>query len=77
MPTNRRTHGSSHPGQASQEATGSPGVDIGGGTTETVISFEYNKANHQWWNEFDEAIVNYIKKEYSLMIGERTTEEIK
>ena len=64
-----------------QEATGSLIVDIGGGTTEVAVislgGIVTSKSIRVGGDEFDEAIINYIKKEYSLMIGERTAEEIK
>ncbi|MDR7870278.1 MAG: rod shape-determining protein [Tissierellaceae bacterium] len=64
-----------------QEATGSLIVDIGGGTTEVAVislgGIVTSKSIRVGGDEFDEAIVNYIKKEYSLMIGERTAEDIK
>ena len=63
------------------EATGSMIVDIGGGTTEVAIislgGIVTSKSIRIGGDELDEAIVNYIKKEYSLMIGERTAEDIK
>jgi rod shape-determining protein MreB len=63
------------------EATGSMIVDIGGGTTEVAIislgGIVTSKSIRVGGDELDEAIVNYIKKEYSLMIGERTAENIK
>ena len=63
------------------EATGSMVVDIGGGTSEVaVISLgdvvTANSARVAGDN-FDEAIISYIKKKYNLLIGERTAEEIK
>ena len=63
------------------EATGSMVVDIGGGTAEVaVISLgdvvTANSARVAGDN-FDEAIINYIKKKYNLLIGERTAEDIK
>lgn len=64
-----------------QEATGSLIVDIGGGTTEVAVislgGIVTSKSIRVGGDEFDESIVNYIKKEYNLMIGERTAEEIK
>lgn len=64
-----------------QEATGSLIVDVGGGTTEVAVislgGIVTSKSIRVGGDEFDEAIVNYIKKEYSLMIGERTAEEVK
>ena len=63
------------------EATGSMIVDIGGGTTEVAIislgGIVTSKSIRVGGDELDEAIVSYIKKEYSLMIGERTAESIK
>jgi len=56
-------------------------VDIGGGTTEmAVISLAgivFAKSIRVAGDEMDEAIINYLKKTYNLMIGERTAEEIK
>lgn len=64
-----------------QEATGSMIVDIGGGTTEVAIislgGIVTSRSIRVGGDELDESIVAYIKKEYSLMIGERTAEEIK
>lgn len=64
-----------------QEATGSMVVDIGGGTTEVAIislgGIVTSKSIRVGGDELDEAIVTYIKREYSLMIGERTAENIK
>ena len=63
------------------EATGSMIVDIGGGTTEVAIislgGIVTSKSIRIGGDELDESIVYYIKKEYSLMIGERTAEEVK
>ncbi|WP_346885274.1 rod shape-determining protein [Clostridium sp. UBA4395] len=63
------------------EPTGSMVVDIGGGTTEVAIislggvvtSMSLRVAG----DELDQAIIAYIKKQYNLMIGERTSENIK
>ncbi|QEK12307.1 rod shape-determining protein [Crassaminicella thermophila] len=64
-----------------EEPTGSMVVDIGGGTTEIAIislgGIVTSKSVRVGGDELDESIVHYIKKEYSLMIGERTAEEIK
>ncbi|KXG77065.1 rod shape-determining protein [Thermotalea metallivorans] len=64
-----------------EEPTGSMVVDIGGGTTEIAIislgGIVTSKSVRIGGDELDESIVQYIKKEYSLMIGERTAEEIK
>ncbi|MBR5235987.1 MAG: rod shape-determining protein [Clostridia bacterium] len=63
------------------EPTGSMVVDIGGGTSEVaVISYGGIVASQSLriaGDELDNDIVNYIKKEYNLMIGERTAEDIK
>ena len=64
-----------------QEPTGSMIVDIGGGTTEVAIislgGIVTSKSIRVGGDELDDSIVNFIKKEYSLMIGERTAEEVK
>nr|WP_300002058.1 rod shape-determining protein [Tissierella sp.] len=64
-----------------QEPTGSLIVDIGGGTTEVAVislgGIVTSRSIRVGGDELDESIVSYIKKEYSLMIGERTAEEIK
>ena len=56
-------------------------VDIGGGTTEVAIislnGIVISKSVRLAGNAIDNAIVNFIKKEYSMTIGERTAEEIK
>ena len=63
------------------EPSGNMIVDIGGGTTDiAVISLAgivYSKAVRVAGNEMDEAIIQYIKKAYNLLIGERTAEQIK
>jgi rod shape-determining protein MreB len=63
------------------EPSGNMVVDIGGGTTEVaVISLGGIVASQSvriGGDELDEAIIQYIKKEYSLALGERTAEEIK
>lgn len=63
------------------EPTGSMVVDIGGGTTEVAIislgGIVTSKSIRIGGDELDESIVHYIKKEYNLLIGERTAEEIK
>src|SRR5687768_15227393 len=63
------------------EPTGNMVVDIGGGTTEVaVISLGGIVASESIriaGDELDDAIINYVKKEYSLALGERTSEEIK
>lgn len=63
------------------EPTGNMVVDIGGGTTEVAIislgGIVTSKSIRIGGNEMDQAIASYIKKEYNLLIGERTAEEIK
>jgi rod shape-determining protein MreB and related proteins len=63
------------------EPTGSMIVDIGGGTTEVAIislgGIVTAKSLRIAGDDFDQAIISYIKKEYSLMIGERTAEKVK
>src|SRR5882724_13567394 len=63
------------------EPAGNMVVDIGGGTTEVaVISLGGIVASESIriaGDELDDAIINYVKKEYALALGERTAEEIK
>ncbi|WP_067617541.1 rod shape-determining protein [Alicyclobacillus acidiphilus] len=63
------------------EPTGSMVVDIGGGTTEVAIislgGIVTARSIRVAGDEMDEAIIQYIKKVYNLMIGERTAEELK
>ncbi|MFL6078222.1 MAG: rod shape-determining protein [Mycobacteriales bacterium] len=63
------------------EPTGNMIVDIGGGTTEVAVISFGGIVTHQsirvGGDELDLAIINYVKKEYSLMLGERTAEELK
>ncbi len=63
------------------EPTGNMVVDIGGGTTEVAVislgGIVTSQSIRIGGDELDEAIINYIKKEYSLALGERTAEEIK
>ena len=64
-----------------QEPTGSMIVDIGGGTTEVAVislgGIVVSRSIRVAGDEFDESIVAHIKKEYNVMIGERTSEEVK
>jgi len=64
-----------------QEPIGNMIIDIGGGTTEmAVISLSgivFSKSIRIGGDEMDEAIIEYLKKTYNLMIGERTAENIK
>ncbi|GLI19694.1 MULTISPECIES: rod shape-determining protein [Tepidanaerobacter] len=63
------------------EPAGNMIVDIGGGTTEVAVislgGIVTSRSIRIGGNEMDEAISYYVKKEYNLMIGERTAEEIK
>ncbi|ACL70173.1 rod shape-determining protein [Halothermothrix orenii] len=63
------------------EPTGNMVVDIGGGTTEVAIislgGIVTSRSIRIGGDEMDEAIIQYIKRKYNLMIGERTSEEIK
>lgn len=64
-----------------QEATGSMVVDIGGGTSEVAIislgGIVTSTSLRVAGDALDSAIVNYIRKEFSLAVGDRTAEEIK
>ena len=64
-----------------QDPSGNMIIDIGGGTTEmAVISLAgvvFSKSVRVGGDELDEAIINSLKKNYNLMIGERTAEDIK
>jgi len=64
-----------------EEPSGSMVVDIGGGTSEVAVislgGIVTSKSLRIAGDELDDAIVHYIKKEYNLMVGERTAEEIK
>lgn len=64
-----------------EEPTANMIVDIGGGTTEVAIislsGVVFSKSIRVGGDELDTAIVNYMKRAYNLMIGERTAEEIK
>jgi len=64
-----------------EEAAGNMIVDVGGGTTEfAVISLGglvYAKSIRIAGDEMDSAVIEYLRKTYNLMIGERTAEEIK
>ncbi len=64
-----------------EEPSGNMIVDIGGGTTEvTVISLSgivYSKSIRVGGNAMDNAIIQFVKRQYNLLIGERTAEYIK
>ncbi|MCL4858889.1 MAG: rod shape-determining protein [Caldilineaceae bacterium] len=61
--------------------TGNMVLDLGGGTTECAVVSMYDivvwSSVRVGGNRFDEAIVNYVRKKYNLLIGEQTAEEIK
>src|SRR5258705_13241167 len=63
------------------EPSGNMVVDIGGGTTDiAVISLSgivYSRSVRMAGNQIDEAIMNYLKRKYNLLVGERTAEQIK
>ncbi len=63
------------------EPTGSMIVDIGGGTTEVAIitlkDVVFCRSIRVGGDEMDQAIVNYVKRKYNLLIGDRTAEQIK
>lgn len=64
-----------------EEPAGNMIIDIGGGTTELAVislgGLVYAKSIRVAGDEMDEAIIEYLRKTYNLMIGERTSEEIK
>jgi rod shape-determining protein MreB len=63
------------------EPSGNMVVDIGGGTTDVAVislaGIVYSKSVRVAGNEMDEAIIQYTKKKYNLLIGERTAEQVK
>ena len=63
------------------EPTGSMVVDIGGGTAEVAVislgDIVTSVSVRCAGDKFDESIISYVKKKYNLLIGERTSEEIK
>lgn len=64
-----------------EEPTANMIVDVGGGTTEVAIislaGVVYSRSIRVGGDEIDSSIVNYMKRAYNIMIGERTAEEIK
>jgi len=64
-----------------EEAAGNLIIDIGGGTTELAVislgGLVYAKSIRIAGDEMDSGIIEYLRKTYNLMIGERTAEEIK
>ena len=63
------------------EPTGSVIVDIGGGTTEVAVismgGIVVSRSARIAGDELDEGIVNWVKKEYNLLLGDRTAEQLK
>lgn len=63
------------------EPTSNMVVDIGGGTTEVAVislaGIVFSKSVRVGGDKFDEAILQYVKRKYNLLIGERTAEVIK
>jgi rod shape-determining protein MreB len=63
------------------DPTGNMIVDIGGGTTDVAVislaGIVYSRSVRVAGNEMDDAIIQYIKRKYNLLIGERTAEQIK
>ncbi len=63
------------------EPTGNMVVDIGGGTSEVAVislgGIVVSQSIRVGGDELDEAIINYVKKEYKLLIGQQTAEEVK
>jgi rod shape-determining protein MreB len=64
-----------------EEPAGNMIIDIGGGTTEIALislaGIVFSRSIRIGGDEMDQAIIDYLKKTYNLMIGERTAEEIK
>src|ERR1700689_1373988 len=67
-------------GRPGHEPTGNMVVDIGGGTPEVAVislgGIVTSQSIRIGGDELDDAIISFIKKEYSLMLGERTSEEL-
>ncbi len=63
------------------EPSGNMVVDIGGGTTDVAVismaGIVYASSVRVAGNEMDEAIIKYLRKNYNLLIGERTAEQVK
>lgn len=68
-------------GMPVEQASGSMVVDIGGGTTEVAIislsGVVYSASARIGGDRFDESIVNYVRRNYGILIGESTAERIK
>jgi rod shape-determining protein MreB len=63
------------------EPTGNMIVDIGGGTTEVAVislgGIVVSQSIRVGGDEMDEAVINHVKKEYKLLVGQQTAEEVK
>jgi rod shape-determining protein MreB and related proteins len=63
------------------DPTGNMIIDIGGGTTDVAVislaGIVYSRSVRVAGNEMDDAIIQYIKRKYNLLIGERTAEQVK
>jgi rod shape-determining protein MreB len=63
------------------EPGGNMVVDIGGGTTDVAVislaGIVYSRSVRVAGNELDEAIIQYLKRKYNLLVGERTAEQVK
>jgi rod shape-determining protein MreB len=68
-------------GMPIQEATGSMVVDVGGGTTEVAVislgGIVASKSIRVGGDEMDQSIVQYVRRNFNLLIGDRTAEDIK
>ena len=68
-------------GMPVHEPAGSMVVDIGGGTTEVAVislgGIVVSKSIRVGGDELDEAIIDWVKKEYNLLLGDRTAEQVK
>ncbi len=64
-----------------QEPSGSMTIDVGGGTTEIAVislgGIVTSKSIRVAGDEFDESLINYLRKKHNLVVGETTAEEIK
>ena len=64
-----------------EEPSGNMLVDIGGGTTDVAIismgGIVYSRSVRVAGNEMDEAVMQYLKRKFNLLVGERTAEQIK
>ncbi len=63
------------------EPSGNMVVDIGGGTTDVAVislaGIVYSRSVRVAGNEMDDAIIQYLKRKYNLLVGDRTAEQIK